>query len=62
MHIVALLLESEGTNNIFCISLEWLNKKVFGKKIAERASVADLKNAFPCGSSNVQQRFSDAKK
>ena len=33
MHIVALSLKSKGINDIFCISLEWLNA-VFGKEIA----------------------------
>ena len=37
MHIIALLLkiiskQHKGTNGIFCISLEWLNNAVFGKK------------------------------
>jgi len=43
MHIVALLIESNTAiaatqrnklNNIFCISLGWLNNAVFGKEIA----------------------------
>jgi len=43
MHIVALLIESNTAiettqmnklNDIFCISLGWLNNAVFGKEIA----------------------------
>ena len=43
MHIVALLIESNAAivatlmdklNDIFCISLGWLNNAVFGKEIA----------------------------
>ena len=34
MHVIALLLKSKGTNDILCISREWLNNTVFGKKIA----------------------------
>ena len=53
MHMGPLLLQRKGTNDI-CI--ERLNNVVFGKEIA------NLDNAFPCGSSNVQQSYSGAKK
>ena len=60
MHIGALLLKSKRTNDVFCISLKWVNNEVFGKDIA--IALLNLENAFPCGSSNIQQRFSGAKK
>lgn len=52
MHIVALLLKSKGANDIFCISLEWLNT-VFGKEISCCKALAYLEKALPCDSSNV---------
>ena len=69
MDIVALLLKSKGTNDVFSISLEWLNNAVFGSTrgthgtSSERA-LGNLENhdAFACDSSNVQQSFSGANK
>ena len=68
MHIVAFFVKSNITiaatqrNKLqLRISLEWLNKVVFGKEIAVRLRL-NRENAFPCDSSNVQQSRLGAKK
>ena len=57
MHIVALLLKSKGTNDVFSISLEWLNSAVFGKLGNICRALANLENAFS-SVLLVQQSFS----
>ena len=56
MQIVALLQKityqpHEGTNGIFCISLEWLNSEVCSKEIAVGLKLTEtacaIENAFP---------------
>ena len=45
MYLAALSLKRKGTNDIFCISLEWLNNAVFYKEIA---AVCNLQKSICC--------------
>ena len=53
MHIVALLLKSKGTNDFFCISLEWLNAVFDTEEISCCRALANQEKVLPRDSSNV---------